>query len=178
MAFERARIHINSASVGTGFKVKVMKRKGPASISFTLTTALASKFGWSNGDKLELFIGTEDDHGAIRFRKNNSVGDAPVTFKKTAKGDWVSVPIGHQSAFVDEAQPSAWVKFEQIDGGFVEVILPRWADKTAPKSKATTSPPVARAPAQSPRQNVTSSLMGDPPPNRREILAKMGGVKV
>ncbi|TLX12117.1 hypothetical protein [Rhizobium sp. MHM7A] len=179
MAFERARIHINAASVGTGFKVRVTKRKGPACISFTLTKALAAQFGWSDGDKLELFVGTDSDHGLLRFRKNNSVGDAPVSFKKSAKGDWVSIPIGHQARFVDEAQLAAWVKFEQIEGGFVEVVLPRWADKTRPAKVAASVPSSkpAAPPAHALRKNVTSDIMGDPPAGRREMLERLGSVK-
>jgi hypothetical protein len=181
MAFERAPIHINSASVGTGLKVTVKKRSAPATITFTLTKALASQFSWSDGDKLELFVGTEGDHGIIRFRKNNSIGDAPVSFKKSGKGDWVSISIGHQPRFVDEAQPASWVKHEQIDGGFVEIVLPRWADRTAPAKFKAVSPaqqPIIRPNAPvGQRASVTGSLMGDPLPNRREVMAKIGDVK-
>jgi hypothetical protein len=179
MGFERAKIEIKAASIGTGFKVTLGKmKKSSAKMKFSLTLALAKSFGWSDGDKLEVYLGTGSDHGMIRFRKNNSVGDAPVVFRKSAKGDWASVSIGHQPAFIDEGQSAAWVQFEQIDGGFVEVVLPRWADKTAPAKLAS---PVA---AQSARPivpqrsaTVTAGIMGDPPPNRREMLAKMGGAK-
>ncbi|TQX91285.1 hypothetical protein EQW76_00665 [Rhizobium sp. rho-13.1] len=188
MAFERAKIEIKAASVGTGFKVTLGKMRGSsAKMKFSLTVALAKTFGWSDGDKLEVFIGTGSDHGMMRFRKNNSVGDAPVVFRKATKGDWVSVSLGHQPAFVDEAQTAAWVQFEQIEDGFVEVVLPRWADKTAPaKAKddaAAPTAPVRQPPAARPTvpqrsASMTAGLMGDPPPNRREMLAKMGDVKV
>lgn len=179
MAFERVLIQAKQASTGTGFKVILSKRTGPASMRFTITKAVATKLGWSNGDKLEVLVGTEGDHGMLRFRKNNSVGDAIVSFKQTAKGEWVSLNIGHQARFVDEAQPAAWCQFEEIEGGYVEVVLPRWADRTAPKKVLAESRPVGRPPSDPIRRPaaVTSSIMGDPPPNRREMIAKIGEIK-
>lgn len=179
MAFERVLIKAKQASTGTGFKVVLSKRVGPAIMRFTVTKTVANELGWSHDDKLEVFIGTDGDHGLLRFRKNNSVGDAVVSFKKTQKGEWVSINIGHQSRFVDEAQPSAWCQFEKLDGGYVEVVLPRWADRTAPKKPVAEVRPVGRPPLDPARRpaSVTSSIMGDPPPNRREMLAKIGEVK-
>jgi len=183
MGFERAKIEIKSASVGTGFKVTLAKRGEagkPAKMNFGLTVALAKTFGWSNGDKLEVLIGTGGDHGMMRFQKNNSIGDALVTFRSTAKGEWVSISLGHQSMFVDEAQPMAWISHEVLDDGYVEVVLPRWADKTAPaKTKHEPPPPRPIAPQASAKPRpaaVTASLMGDPPPNRREMLSKIGDI--
>ncbi|MBD8556324.1 hypothetical protein IFT84_17590 [Rhizobium sp. CFBP 8762] len=181
MGFERAKIIVKAASVGTGLKVTVSKRgSNPATIRFVASKPVATSFGWSDGDKLEVLIGTEGDHGLIRLRKNNSIGDVPVQFKRTAKGEWVSLSLGHQPMFIDQAQEQAWCRFEQFEDGYVEIVLPRWADLTAPK-KALVPPVVAKqtAPATTQRgTNVTASIMGDPPANRREMMAKVADLKI
>lgn len=181
MAFERARI-INHASVGTGLKVSLSKpRTAQAKMKFSITPAIAKSFGWSDGDKLEVLIGTAEHHGIIRMRKNNSVGEAVVAFRKGPhQTSFVTVALGHQSNFVDRSEPSRWCQFEQIDEGYVEIILPRWADETRPNRPVVAAPTVnAPKPVAQPqqRQNVTSTLMGDPPPNRRAMLDKVGGIK-
>lgn len=184
MGFERAKIEIKQASIGTGIKVSLAKVRGAeAKMKFVVSVGLAKQFGWANGDKLEILIGNGDDHGMMRFRKNNSVGDAEVVNRKSVKGDWVSIALGRQTMFVDRAETARWCQFEELEDGWVEVVLPRWADETAPKKatqalagttpiRSTTPPPPAKPSASS--RVVTGALMGDPPPGRREIMAKIG----
>jgi hypothetical protein len=178
MAFERARIVIKQASVGTGIKVSLAAIRGAdAKMKFSITPELAKTFGCSDGDKLEVLLGTESDHGLIRMRKNNSVGEATVSFRKGPHATkYVQVALGHQPMFVNRAEPARWVQSEQIEDGYVEIVMPRWADETGPKRRSVADA-VIKPQALQPKQNVTSMLMGDPPPNRREMLAKIGDVK-
>lgn len=191
MAFERAKIEIKSPSVGTGVKVTLSKFKASsAKMKFTFSDAVAKSLGLGDGDKIEVLIGSGEHHGLIRIRKNASVGEAVLNHRKALKGGYFSLDLGHQPAFVDRSEAGRWCQFETLEDGFVEIVLPRWADETGPtRLKMATAPvaalrpPVDQAIAKSiakpaPPRTVTSSLMGDPPPGRREMLAKVGELKV
>lgn len=183
MGFERAKIVVNAAAVGTGIKVTLRKGKsGPASMIFSVKGDIAQKLGWAEGDKLEVLIGTDGDHGLLRFRKNNSAGDAVVRFKNAMKGiRYASVNLGHQPRFIDRAEGGRWCQHEELEDGYLEIVLPKWADETAPRklTPAQVVPkPIVGAPVKpAAGRAVTSSIMGDPPPGRREMLAKIGDMK-
>lgn len=174
MSFLKARIEIKPASVGTGVKISLMKtKKSAARLSLILTPVTARNFDWANGDKLEVLIGDGEHHGLLRLRKNNSVGQAVVEQRKTAKGEWFSIKLGHQDAFVDRSEPARWCQWEKIEDGYVEIVLPTWADETGPKKRAS-APATPSAPAVARKvASVTGQLMGDPEPGRREALAKL-----
>jgi hypothetical protein len=179
MAFVKATIQILSALVGTGIKASIRKGKSTgAKMSLGVTTATAKDLDWTDGNMLDVMIGEGEHHGLIRVRKNNSVGEAKVERRETAKGSWFQVQLGCQPAFVDRSEAQRWCQWEKVEDGWIEIVLPKWADETAPtKSKAlpsSTSLPHRPAPA---RQTVTASVMGDPPPGRREMLAKIGSIK-
>lgn len=178
MAFERAKIVVKAASVGTGIKVSLAKFRGnTAKMKFSITKAAAKDLGWSTGDKLEVLIGTGEHHGIIRVRKNNSVGEAEIVSRKAMKGDYFQISLGHQQMFVDRAEVARWCQFEKIEDGYVEIILPKWADETAPK-KAAAAPqalPTGTQPIRKPA-SVTANLMGDPPAGRRQMLEKVGSL--
>ncbi|MFP5078282.1 hypothetical protein ACLE20_13320 [Rhizobium sp. YIM 134829] len=192
MGFQRVTINTAApASIGTGIKVCLRKRKGQASMIFSIRSDIAKRLGWADGDKLEVLIGDGSDHGLVRLRKNNAGGDALVTFRKAMKAvTYVVVSLGHQSAFVDRAEAGRWCQHEDVEDGYLEIVLPRWADETGPKQAAKpaaagSAPPAAAPPARSappaakstPARAVTASIMGDPPPGRREMLAKFGELK-
>lgn len=178
MGFERAKIVTKTAVVGTGIKVSLAKVRGnTAKMKFSFSEQVAKTLGWSKGDKLEVLIGNGEHHGIIRLRKNNSVGDAELIHRKANKGDYYQIALGYQSMFVDRTEPSRWCQFEKIEDGYVEIILPRWADETAPAKKLAPTTIMSK-PAPQPVRSaaVTSNLMGDPPPGRREMLAKVGSI--
>lgn len=183
MGFERAKITINAAATGTGIKVALRKGKsGSASMVFSVKGDIAQKLGWAEGDKLEVLIGTEGDHGLLRFRKNNSGGDAIIRFKKAMKGiRYASVNLGHQPSFIDRAEGGRWCQHEEIDDGYLEIVLPKWADETAPRkmipAQVVPKPVVGATVKPTPGRAVTASIMGDPPPGRREMLAKISDMK-
>jgi hypothetical protein len=187
MAFERAKIEIKPASVGTGIKVTLGKVRGAdAKMKFSFSASVAKTLGWADGDKIEVMIGNGEHHGLLRMRKNASVGEAVLTHRNALKGGYFALGLGHQPMFVDRSEPGRWCQFEIVEDGFVEIVLPKWADETGPtKQKIAVSPlpnplaskpPVQTAPAQA-KRSVTSNLMGDPPLGRREMLAKMGEMK-
>ncbi len=179
MPFERAKIIIKQASIGTGVKVTLAKVRGAqAKMKFTVNETVAKSFGWSGGDKLEVLIGNGPDHGLLRLRKNNSLSDAAeVVHRKANKGDYFQVSLGHQPMFVDRVEAARWCQFEKVEDGYVEIVLPRWADETAPAKKPALLPIVSQQPPKR-GGTVTADLMGDPPPGRREMLAKVGGMAV
>lgn len=181
MAFIRATIEIRPASVGTGIKCGLRRGKKTAAVlSFFLSTSVAKTLNLVNGDKVDVLIGDGPDHGMLRLRKNNSVGVAEAVEKTTGKGAFFQIKLGHQPMFVDRSEPSAWCPWELAEDGWAEVVLPKWADETHPTKRA--KPAVTPAPVSQPaqpvkaRESVTSALMGDPPPGRREMLAKVGNL--
>lgn len=176
MAWAKAHIEIKPASVGTGIKVALRQStKSPAKMSFSISETVGKKLGWSDGDKIEVMIGDGEHHGLLRLRKNNSVGQATVERREAAKGAWFSLKLGFQPAFVDRSEAAAWCQWEEADG-WIEIVLPKWADETAPNRKLHQAPPVRPAQPAPARQSVTSSLMGDPAPGRREMLQKIGEI--
>lgn len=181
MAFERAKIEIKPASVGTGLKVTLSKFKASAAkMKFSFSDAVAKSLGLADGDKIDVLIGSGEHHGLVRIRKNASVGEAVLTHRKALKGGYFSLDLGHQPAFVNRSEAGRWCQFEKVEEGFVEIVLPRWADETGPakqKIASTPLPKVVTTVHDRPTRNVTASVMGDPPPGRREMLAKVGEMK-
>ncbi|TPJ75808.1 hypothetical protein FJ422_30790 [Mesorhizobium sp. B2-6-3] len=177
MAFVKATIEIRPASVGTGIKASLRKGKASAAkMMLSISLARAKSLNIGDGDALEVLIGDGEHHGLLRIRKNNSAGIAKAEKVNTAKGEYFTLRLGHQETFVDRTESACWCQWEQVEDGWVEIVLPRWADETRPGRKE----PALRAPAVAasrPKHNVTSGLMGDPPAGRREMLAKMGNIK-
>ena len=184
MAWAKAHIEIKPASVGTGIKVSLRQTsKSPAQMSFSISETVGKKLGWSDGDKIEIMIGSGEHHGLLRLRKNNSAGQVAIARREAAKGVWFSLKMGHQDAFVDRSESALWCQWENVDEGWIEIVLPKWADETAPNRKqAVAAPPkpaeeIKRGPGRPPVKNVTASLMGDPSPDRKAMLQRMGEMK-
>lgn len=180
----------STAGAGTGAKVSLSKRKSerpsPAVLAISLNKATAAELGFSAGDKLEVMVGEGDCHGLIRLRKNNSVGTAVVHEKKAGRNvgtSYLSISLGHVPNFVDRKEAARHINFETVDeaGGWVEFVMPKWADETGPRAKpgvgGTGGPPRLGAPGPLGHRtgaSVTAGIMGDPPPGRREALEKLG----
>ena len=187
MAFERVAINIKPASIGTGVKCRMMKGANkPATMSISLAGGAMRTCGWANDDKVEVAVGTGSDHGMIRLRKNNSVKDgATVTLVELDKGNYQRINLGHLPMFIDRKEAAQWCQWEEVaEGGWLEIILPKWADETAPNRKAKTESDLVKIPLRPQdanptvkKQVVTGHLMGDPPAGRRELLEKMGNIK-
>ncbi len=186
MAFVKAQIEIKPASVGTGIKVALRAGRGVhAKMAISVTGPTIKDLDWRDGDKIEVLIGEGEHHGLMRVRKNNSAGQAVVAEKAAVRGgSYLHVALGHQPAFVDRTETALWVRWERVEEGWIEIVLPKWADETASRKAA---PPAPKAPYSSPSvaaareapkrgQSVTAQLMGDPPPGRKEMLDKIGKI--
>jgi hypothetical protein len=182
MAFVKATIQIKPASVGTGIKCGLRRGKSSAaSLSLFINVVAAAALNIADGDKIEIMLGDGEHHGLLRLRKNNSAGEATASEKKTLKGKFFVVKLGHQPMFVDRTEPSAWCQWEQVEDGWCELVLPKWADETAPRKAKPEAPKIPLSQpvvaASMPKRSVTASVMGDPPPGRREMLEKIGNFK-
>lgn len=177
MAFVKATIEIKPASIGTGIKATLRRgKKSAATLMLYINTTRAAALNIGDGDGIEVMIGDGEHHGLLRLRKNNSAGIAKAEKRATGKADFFVLKLGHQAAFVDRSEPAAWCQWEMVDDGFVEIVLPKWADETAPGHRPVAERgrlPVAAAPG---RQSVTAGLMGDPPPGRRQMLEQVGKI--
>ena len=174
-------------------------------MTFNITGSAMSALGFKDGDKIDVLVGNGDHHGIVRIRKDEA-GEA-VCEELATKFTYQRIKLGHQPQFVNRNTGMLWCKWEALDGedeGWIEIILPTWADETNPlrkkpdlpapqaplrvapsekalaEAKAYRSPAVTAARTQKqepPKRNVTAGLMGDPPPGRREMLEKIGQIK-
>ena len=182
MAWARATIEIKPATVGTGVKASLRKgRSAHAKMSISVTGSTMRGFGWKSGDGIEVMIGEAEHHGLIRIRKNASVAQTKVVEKTAVRGaSYLQVNLGHQPSFVNRSESAQWCQWEEVDG-WVEIVLPKWADETSPKRRSPAEglmPPSGGSSGGKPKAAaVTASLMGDPPRGRREMLAQIGKVK-
>ncbi|MEM1149223.1 MAG: hypothetical protein AAGI03_01500 [Pseudomonadota bacterium] len=123
-----------------GVKASLQKfgKTKDARLCLTFTQELIYELGWETGDKLAVLIGDGSDHGILRLRKDPHQGVLPVkrrTLKrKTAvTAAYFQVSLGTVARFVNRREKAQACTFEQLDGGWFEIVLPRWADETAPK---------------------------------------------
>lgn len=182
MSWGKAVIEIKPASTGTGVKASLKKVKSAAAkLSITITGSAVKAIGWAAGDGIEVLIGEAEHHGLLRMRKNKSVGQVAVSEREAPRGGltYQTVALGHQACFVDRSEVSRWCQWEQVEEGWIEIVLPKWADETAPRKSANGAPkPATIVKTDGPlrKENVTSTLMGDPPAGRREMLEKVGKI--
>lgn len=201
MAFVKARIEFKPASIGTGVKCSLRKTKrAPAALTFYISAARASALNIADGDGIEVLIGEGEHHGLVRMRKNNSTANTKAEAHNMGKFTFFRIKLGHQPAFVDRAETGLWCQWESVEDGWIEIVLPKWADETAPNRKKPVDSgnapavniktthnnidtrPLSERPLKAqpatPKRSVTAQLMGDPPPGRREMMQKMGEMKV
>ena len=180
MAWSKAVIETRAAATGTGVKASLKKlRNSAAKLTLTLAAARIKALGWSAGDGIEILMGTGEHHGLLRLRKNNSVSQVKLAERQARGGSYFTVSLGNQPAFVDRTEAARWCQWEAVEAGWFEVVSPKRVDETAPARRPAAVParPVASVPARPAgrhaAENVTASLMGDPPPGRREALEKI-----
>ncbi|NTS31299.1 hypothetical protein HQ945_08525 [Phyllobacterium sp. BT25] len=179
MAWVKAVIQFKPASIGTGIKA-TLRGKKTAILLLNIDMKSASALGVSDQDKVEVLLGDGPQHGMIRLRKNNSVGQAIVEKKATGKGDYFLIKLGHQAMFVNRVEPAKWCQWEKVqeEGGWFEIVLPKWADETRQKVESKVAALPAAAAPKGPHERakafgtVTSRLMGDPEPSRSALAQK------
>lgn len=204
MAFVRAKIFTKPLASGINVGLVLTRKRvshSDAEMRFTMSDAIATQLNLTkSGDKLEVLIGTDEDHGLIRMQKR--IDGQVVVTRKTGKKIYYQFSLGHQPLFVNRPEVCKWCDYKMMDG-FIEVVLPKWAAETGPKAKwdipplpqgtgmtpkqITPIPPVAPVASHPkiytppapppPKHNVTSDLMGDPPPGRRELVERLGTAK-
>lgn len=159
---------------GTGVAVTLQKmRSAPASLRFSVSVKVAGQLGWQDGALLEVQVGEGEHRGLLRL-KASAAGVVPVKRRVTGNGKvggpYFSFSLGHLSQFVNRAEPRKWAKWEEIEDGWVEIVLPRWADETGPAgARARVAPAQPVVVARPSGQQLTSHLMGDPPKGRSAL---------
>jgi len=165
---------------GTGIAVSLKKMgKGNASLGMTFRPAVVDGLGWHDGDKCEVAIGEDEHHGLIRLRPNPG-GSAEIKLRQAGNakgkrgGPYFAITLGHVEAFVNRSEPKRWVQFEVVDDGWLEIVLPRWADETGPKghSRERVAPPAPLLVPPAPKptgEQITRRLAGDPDPGRSAL---------
>lgn len=177
MSFTSFTVVTRPAATGTGFAASLKRIKGaPAVLTFTLREGVAAALGWGDGDVLAVQLGEEEHHGLVRL-KPDAGGSARAVRRVAggrAAGAYLSVSLGHVPAFVNRAEPKKWCQFEALDDGWVEVVLPSWADDTGIKRTRVALPSAATL-MIAPRHGggLSGRLPGDPPPGR-SALDQMG----
>jgi hypothetical protein len=157
----------------TGVSASLKSLRGaPAKLSFAITAEKARELGWVDGDMLEVLIGQDEHHGLVRLRKNHSVGTARVSRRKAMNDTtWFHVALGHVPAFVARSEPKKHCQNEVLDaaaGGWLEIVLPSWADETGKVKRA----PVASSPVTTSARtgrDAAPRMMGDPPKGRSAL---------
>jgi hypothetical protein len=182
MAFTRATINLGCSREGSGIRVFMTKvGTNPSRLALTVKADIAGpRFGWHGKQAVVVEIGDGEHHGLIRFKREDAGnGNAIAELAGAGARSHFIVRLGPQPMFVDRAEASMPVQWELVDG-WVEIVLPKWADETAPSRKPIAPPTTATGvhsihPPQ--KRSVTAAVMGDPPAGRREMLDKIGSMK-
>lgn len=141
MAFEEVDIVKGGASSGkTGVSVGLCKmRSAPALLRITISAEAFAKMEYDLDDRFKLLIGTGEDHGIIRLRKD--VGGQARATEKSLRGGltFYQIALGHRAEFVDRVEKAVQCQWEKVDLGTVEIVLPKWADETGSAKKVSIS---------------------------------------
>lgn len=162
---------------GTGFAASMKKvRAAPAQLILTLRPAVVKQLGWQDRNRISVLLGEGEQRGLIRLA-HAADGTALLLRKEAgrhAKAEYFSINLGHIAAFPDRSEAKRWVMFEALADGWVEVVLPRWADTSKPSAApaAAPSPALRMNQGQAGGKSLTSSLMGDPPASRSALAVQ------
>ena len=107
----------------------------PAKLVVTVKMIYASKWGWEDGGKLAVMIGTGEDHGKLRF-KPDADGNVELKLKSLKAAEFFDVNLGCVDQFVDRPETTQGCEFKEAEDGWIEVTLPSWAEETSEKSLA------------------------------------------
>lgn len=170
-------------------------RKGKVRLMLSVPIAILGAVGIDIKGYCGLAIGTGAQAGIVRILRNPK---GPLKGRQSVKGLFGIFNCGHLNHFPNEIRAAQGCKAEAlVEDGCVEIVLPDWSKpavgaqrpEPAPASRPL-PPPVTRLPANprpgpishngnpnGARTDLTSSLMGDPPPGysaRRERAEKLG----
>ncbi len=158
MAFEQVTLEaVTPAKERTGASAVLVKagRSKKAGLRITLKPETAEACGFTDRDRFVLLLGTGDDHGVIRLRKD-AKGAATLKERTAGHGStYYQINLGHRPEFVNRSEKARDCNWETISLTEIEIVLPAWADETRPKKAVAMSalPPPARA-AEKERQRL------------------------
>ncbi|MGI2031961.1 winged helix-turn-helix domain-containing protein [Rhizobium panacihumi] len=95
--------------------------------------------GFAAHDRFKLLIGTGEDHGVIRLRKDRNGALKANERSFTGGVTAFQISLFHRPEFVDRTEKAVPCQWEKIDLTTVEIILPKWADETGPRKKTSIS---------------------------------------
>ena len=119
-------------------------------MTITVKTVDAEKWGWKKGDKLAVLLGEDGDHGMIRLKPDAKNGVVEPSFKQLKGGAFLTIALGHVDRFVDRRETTQGVNAEKLDDGWVEIVLPSWAEDSSPAAIELKQKQQALAVAKSP----------------------------
>lgn len=129
-----------------------MGRAQQSAMFIKLRSAFVSEVGFTENQAIEVAIGEGEHHGLIRLRPApEGVASIPLRKMKAgghsgiAVGESYRLSLGHCPQFTNVPQKQRAVAFEVLDGddaGWIELVLPAWADETDPRRR---QPPPERA---------------------------------
>lgn len=166
---------VTTKAAGADIKANLRARKsGPAVLHLHLTVEATVKLSLTEGDRLDVMIGTGPESGRIRLRREGGAGAATLTRCRVRGGSYYRVNLGHIPQLGSERRDSAPCKWSFAEDGWIDILLP-W--QTAPfKIDPPTRPslPAARTRLELGRPPLGSRLMstpkfGDPPPERSAL---------
>ncbi len=177
MPFVAHKVELKAMAGGTGLSVSLRKPKsGPAKMTVCLSLAKALQLGWEAGDKLEVLVGTEEQHGLVRLHRHPEGTAVLVGRNAGRRGAYYGISLGHIPGYVDRTEEKRYCQFEVLDDGWIEIILPKWADETHPTKKVVRVPePLTRAPVVVERRPPLGQrtrpvpIAGDPPRERSAL---------
>jgi len=144
------------APIGTGIGVSLRGGrgtnvgKGPAKMVIVVSFAVATELGWEKEPMLEVLLGTGTQHGLLRLcpAAKNCNQAVKVVFRGSMKRlRYFEIKLGVVPNFVSRHEKKQWVQWKRLekkDGGGIEIILPAWAEETAPGNREKIAKPIVR----------------------------------
>lgn len=208
MGFRKLVPQTAAKPLASGISATLRKGKAnPARLWLTISSLVAAELCLSDGMEFDVLVGDGDNHGVIRLALLEKGAGEGFLLKKVhgAKADWFSLALGRVPQFIDRGEKRKWCNWERIEGpadeGFVEIVLPSWADETAPANKERVMAPVplaatlpriggaarsaqngetaarsAQMEKTAARRDNTAAINGDPAPGRSALDAWAIGV--
>lgn len=141
MAFvEIENVTKSPSAVHSGIAAGLAKlRVGRALLRFTVRPDAMRQIGWDANEAVSVLIGEGEDHGIIRLRKNKEGAFRFFERSGMKATRYMMLSLGHRPEFIDRTEAAEPCQWEMVDADTLEIILPKWADETAPKKKVAIS---------------------------------------
>ena len=134
MSFVKASINISykaPGEVSTGIRAGIRGMKVPR-LFLNITNKVVKDLNWQDGYRLEVLLGEGEHHGLIRLKVDNENGSARLDEVKSAGDGYFQVLLGNQPLYVQQTESPHDCQWEEVEDGYVEIVLPKWADATRP----------------------------------------------